>query len=366
LSVNFPRIYALNTFVAAVSALFLANRAPAQYALFTASERDRLIELARDDASAHAQSTALIHRADAALRQTPNPIDLIQTEGKLAGDPVKVATQAALRDMQELTDLGYAYLLTGDSRYADKARLFILAWARINQPTGDPIDETNLEPLIVSYDLTRSSYSDGDKAAADGYLRRLIHAEWSARQVTNNWQSHRLKIVGIAAYVLGDDALIARAIDGVKRQINVNLNADGSSYDFIERDALHYHIYDLEPLLTLAIAASKHGLDLYDFTGARGGSLRQSVHFLIPYCTGAMRHHEFVNSKVEFDRKRAQNGESGYQIGHLFRPKEGLKALCLASYFDEAASVALSPLVGQSSDPTVQWTLLLNAASHRK
>jgi hypothetical protein len=362
--VNFPRIATLKTLVAAASALFLAHKASAQYALFTASEKSRLIDLTREDASAHAQSIALIHRADTALRQAPNPIQLIQTEGKLAGDPVKVATQAALRDMQALTDLGFAYLLTGDSRYADKARLFVLAWAQINQPTGDPIDETNLEPLIVSYDLTRSSYSDGDKAAADGYLRRLIRAEWGARQVTNNWQSHRLKVVGLAAYVLRDGALIARAIDGVKSQINVNLNADGSSYDFIERDALHYHVYDLEPLLTLAIAASKHGLDLYDFTGARGGSLRLSVHFLIPYCTGAMQHHEFVNSKVEFDRKRAQNGESGYQIGHLFRPKEGLKALCLASYFDEAASLALSPLVGQSGDPMVRWTLLLNAASH--
>jgi hypothetical protein len=364
--VNFPRVNALRTLVTAVSALFLAHKASAQYALFTASEKGRLIELTREDASAHLQSVALIHRADEALRQTPKPIRLIQTEGKLAGDPVKVATQAALRDMQALTDLGYAYLLTGDSRYADKARLFVLAWARINQPTGDPIDETNLEPLIVSYDLTRSSYSDEDKSAADGYLRRLIHAEWGARQVTNNWQSHRLKIVGLAAYVLGDDALVARAIDGMREQINVNLNADGSSYDFIERDALHYHVYDLEPLLTLAIAASNHGLDLYDFKGARGGSLRLSVYFLIPYCTGEMQHHEFVNSKVEFDRKRAQNGESGYQIGHLFRPKEGLKALCLASYFDEAASLALRPLVGQSSDPMVQWTLLLNAARHTK
>ena len=43
----------------------------------------------------------------------------------------------------------------------------------------------------------------------------------------------------------------------IKKQIAANLRPDGSSLDFHERDALHYHCYDLEPLLTLAIAASQ-------------------------------------------------------------------------------------------------------------
>jgi hypothetical protein len=341
------------------AALVFAHASFAQDSLFTASEKGRLVELVAKDAGAKAEFAYIKEQADLAMGEAPNPIRTIRTEGKLAGDPDKVATQASLRDMRALSVLGYAYEITGDSKYADKARSFVLAWARVNEPTGDPIDETNLEPLIVAYDQTLETFSSAERKAADAYLRRIIDAEWGARQLTSNWQSHRLKIAGIAAYVLKDNALVARAIEGFKRQIGANLNGDGSSYDFQERDALHYHVYDLEPLLALAIAAHNNGLELYDYTGKAGGSLRKSVNFLIPYCTGEKTHQEFVHSQVEFDRKRAANGEKGYQIGHLFRPAEGFRALSLAAFFDESVDPVVAALARKYSDPLAEWTLVV-------
>jgi hypothetical protein len=339
--------------------------AGAATALYTPAEQARLVRLTRENAAAHAHLEALLRAADAALPCEPNPIRRIQTEGKLAGDPVKVATQASLGDMGRLGALGFAYFITGDARYAAKARSFILAWARTNQPTGDPIDETNLEPLIEAYDQTRDTFPAPDRAEADGYLRSLIGAEWGARQKTNNWQSHRIKVVGLSAYVLGDGPLIERAVDGFRRQLDGNLRPDGTSLDFAERDALHYHVYDLEPLLTFAIAASKHGLDFYDYAGKGGGSLRKSVMFLLPYCTGEKQHPEFVNSTVPFDRKRAQNGEKGYIIGHLFTPMEGFRALCLASYFDRAVDPEIRVLQAGNPEAAASWILVLNAAHGR-
>jgi hypothetical protein len=347
----------------ALLALLLSRASAAQGALYSAGEKSRLIELTRQDEVARSAFAGLKEQADSALGDTPHPIATIQTEGKLAGDPVKVATQASLRDMRALSALGYAYEVTGEARYAAKARAFILAWAGTNRPMGDPIDETNLEPLLVAYDQTRDCFSPADRDKADQYLRRIIQAEWDAKQRTNNWQSHRLKIVGLAAYVLGDGALIARAIDGFRNQIAENLNPDGSSFDFIERDALHYHVYDLEPLLALAIAAHSHGLDLYDYSGSSGSSLRKSVHFLVPYCTGEKEHHEFVNSRVEFDRKRAANGEKGYVIGHLFRPEEGLRALSLAAYFDDSVDPVVTRLASGDPKDTQAWTLVLDQAA---
>ena len=349
--------------IATIVGVAVLPLAAAGSALFTAADQGRLTELIRRNDAAKADFDRIRALADAAMQEQPHPITIIQTEHKLAGDPAKLATQAALKDMRALFALGYAYEVTGFRGYSDKSRTFILAWARHNRPTGDPIDETNLEPLIVAYDLTRGLFPAGDRSEADGYLRRLIAAEWNARQVTNNWQSHRLKIVGLAAYALGDDALIAKALAGFKAQIEVNLNPDGSSTDFLQRDALHYHVYDLEPLLTFAIAAQKHGLDLYDYTSARGASLRRSVLFLLPYCTGEKQHAEFVHSTVKFDRERAANGEKEYRRGHLFNPEEGLKALALAAYFDDAVGPAVISLLRQNRDPTLSWTLLLNAAS---
>jgi len=351
---------------AAMLALLTVQISAAQCALLTTAERGRLIGLTRDNPVARDEFHRLIAEADSALEDSPNPIRRIQTEGKLAGDPVKIATAAALGDMRKLEALGYAYAIRGEPKYAAKARAFILAWATTNQPTGDPIDETNLEPLIVAYDLTLATFQNDARKGVDAYLRRLIQAERNARQVTNNWQSHRLKIEGLAAYVLGDDDLIKMAVEGFKKQIGQNLRPDGSSLDFVERDALHYHVYDLEPLLALAIASHKHGLNLYDYTSPSGASLRKSVHFLVPYCTGEKQHREFVNSTVRFDRERAANGEKGYQIGHLFRPEEGLKALSLAAYFDETVDPVVREISVQNRNLMVSWILLLDSAERAK
>jgi hypothetical protein len=344
----------------------LARSSVEQLALIAPSEKARLLELTAKNDAAQSLFGVLKGEADAALNSEPHPIRKIQTQHKLAGDPDKAATQTSLKDMRTLSILGYAYEVTGRAIYSYKAKEFILAWARINIPTGEPIDETNLEPLIVAYDLTRETFSDGDRKAADAYLRRIVEAEWGARQVTSNWQSHRLKIVGLSAYVLRDDALIAKAIEGFKRQVDANLNPDGSSFDFLKRDALHYHVYDLEPLLTLAIAAHAHGVDLYDYTSDEGASLHKSVNFLVPFCTGEKSHHEFVHSQVAFDRTRAENGQSEYEAGHLFHPEEGFMALCLAEYFDVSLDPVIGKLAGQNRDMMASWRLLLNTANRTK
>jgi hypothetical protein len=332
-------------------------------ALITPAEKSRLIKLVTTDAAAKSAFKMLYAAANAALSHRPNPIRTILTEGKLAGADVKVTTTRALKDMDALYALGYVYALTGEPKYAAKVRDYVLAWAGTNIPTGDPIDETNLEPLIVAYDLTRSTFSDADRDAADAYLRKLIAAEWGADQRITNWQSHRVKITGLAAYVLNDEALIARSIDGFKRQIAVNLEPDGSSYDFHERDALHYHVYDLEPLLALAIAARKHGLELYDYTAENQASLHKSVDFLIPYCTGEKKHAEYVHTKIEFDRQRAANGQPEFRIGHLFEPSEGYLALCLAAHFDPSINRVLAQMDVNSDKIKTNWQLILKAAS---
>lgn len=347
----------------ALLAFIVPQRVAAQGALYTPSEKARLIELTRHDPVANAEFKMLQEKADKALARSPHPIAMIQTEGKLANDPVKIKTLASLADMGALWALGYAYEITGDARYADKARAYVLAWAAVNQPTGDPIDETNLEPLFVAYDQTRGTFPGDDRNAADAYLRRVVAAELGAKKVTNNWQSHRLKVIGLAAYVLKDDPLIAQALQAYRDHVTENLLPDGSTFDFHERDALHYHVYDLEPLLALAIAARNNGTDLYHYTGKEGGSLQKSVAFLIPFCTGERQHHEFVNSKVPFDRKRAANGEKGYIIGHLFTPQEGFKALSLAASLDASVDPVVVTLSRHNTDPVSAWNLVLAQAA---
>jgi hypothetical protein len=178
----------------------------------------------------------------------------------------------------------------------------------------------------------------------------------------NNSFSHRLKTIGLCAFLLKDETRIAQVAALLEAQIGANLNADGTSFDLQERDALHYHCYTLEPMLTLSLAFQARGRDFYHFTSPSGSSLEKSVRYLVPFCDGTRQHAEYVNSKNAFDHKRGENGEAAFKPGHLFLPREGLRTLELAAGFD----ATLVPLVGQlaerpgSAYPT--WQIVLNAA----
>jgi Alginate lyase len=345
-------------------AIVAGNSCLAEGALFSDAECARLRLKVQHDERAGELFRQVQRAADAALLASPHPIRTVSTEGRLEGDRVRQATLEALKDMSALWALGWAYEVTGKKGYAFRAREYVLAWARENRPTGDPIDETSLEPLIVAYDLTRDEFSAGDRTVVDHYLRSLIATELGARQKINNWQSQRDKILVLSAFALRDDALAARFVIDVERQIGANLYADGSSYDFHQRDALHYHIYDLEPLLTVAIAARRHGLDLYDFTGSGGGSIRKSVQFLLPFCMGEEQHREFLHSAVRFDYARADNGQAEYAIGRLFQPITAYNALCLAASFDPATQPAIARLTPLNRNLEASWNLLLSEVAN--
>jgi hypothetical protein len=338
---------------------------PAASITVTDAQLPRLRELVKSDAEAGAQFAKLSREAEAALKDAPNPIAKIQTEGKVGTDPARIQTEKSLADMKKINALGWGYAVTGDARYSTKAREFILAWAGLNVPTGDPIDETSLERLFEGYDLTRSQFAPADQALVQKWLRKIVQAETehaNAHKDTaiNNWNSHRIKIIGLAGYVLGDAYIAQRAKDGYRKQIAQNLQADGSSLDFHERDALHYHCYDLEPLLALAVAARMNGFDLYKEVSPKGASLEKSVKFLVPYCTGEKQHAEYVNSKVAFDRKRADAGDASFAAGRPFAPSEGARTLELAAAFDSAFTPVYFTATGKSPSKYPSWQFVLN------
>ncbi len=326
----------------------------------------RLKELIKSDDEAGERFRELKHTAMKALDDKPNPIKKIQTEGKLNTDPVKIRTKESLADMKKLHALGWAYAVTGEEKFGEKAREFLLAWARENSPTGDPIDETTLQHAFVAFDLTRELFNAEQKKEVKAWMKRIAEDEMKTGKKNsgtsrNNWQSHRIKIVGLIGYALGTKEYIEYAEDGYKKQLEINLKPDGSSIDFHDRDALHYHCYDLEPLLELAIAAKLNGTNLYDKKAADGASLSKSVNFLVPYCTGAKTHAEFVNSKVAFDKKRAESGDKHYEAGHMFEPRTGAQTMELASFFDESFTPVYFQATGKKASKYPSWQFVLNA-----
>lgn len=305
--------------------------------------------------------------AETALHAEPQPAPELAAEGKLQSEAASAATKQSLQDMEKLQALTWAGAISGEEKYQDKARQFVLAWARKNVPDGNPINETALEPIFTAYAQFRGRFSQGEQGEVDSWLRRMVDREQASMKerpatATNNWNSHRIKVIGLAGFALRDEALINEVAAKFRQHIQANLQPDGSSFDFHHRDALSYHCYDLEPLLTFAIAAEGKGIHLYTYQAANGASLQKAVAFLVPFCDGRAEHAEWINSQEPFDRKRAAAGEADYKTGVKFNPEKAVKVLTLASAFDKSLLPLAQKIAGPKTRSYVQWEALLIAA----
>ncbi|MET7208795.1 alginate lyase family protein [Xanthomonas sp. PPL133] len=347
-----------------LAGLALAHSAPAaavQRLWPTAEQWQRLHTSAATDPAWRQVEAAQARLADAARTQGAHPLDTLSTGGRLHGDPVKAATEASLGDMPRIQALALRYALDGERADALAAGDQLAQWAARNVPNGNPIDETGLEPAIFAYRIVRPALPDAQRRAIDAWMRRIADAEIGSRDLkrktaTNNWHSHRLKTVGMIGAALDDTRLLDYARTGFRQQIADNLLPDGRSIDFVERDALSYHVYDLRPLVTLALLFSERGEDLYHWRAPNGASLARSVDWLLPYLRGERSHAEFVGSQVPFDKARSDNGEAGHVIGTPYAAEGAESLLVLAAAYDPACA----RLAQQLGHGTPSWRLAIS------
>ena len=345
--------------------LLFNNTLHAQYIGLNPAGIKQLKQLLPTDAITRQLYDGFVKKAKAALADTPNPRDTIVSEGHLNTHPDKIASVAAMQDFNKIYALTIVYKVNEEKAYGDKALEFLKAWARVNHPLGNPINDTKLDKVLAAYDMLRTGLHDSDKTVIDAWLSTMANAEMKSAKKgkttsMNNWHSHRLKVVGEIGFLLNDKTFKDFATKGILQQIDTNLNKDGTSWDFLERDALHYHAYDLEPMLTLAILIKRAtGADDFNYVSPKGASIKNSVDWFLPFLTGEKTHGEYVNSKVAFDLARARNNEKGFAIGSNFEPSNGANTLALAAYFDPVYLNTLSSIKKTNND-FADWQLVLN------
>jgi beta-glucanase (GH16 family) len=334
-------------------------------ASLTDAEVLRLKTLVQSSPEAGIWEDTILRHAKEALGLTPNPIAEIQTAGKLKGSDEKTKTQEALRDMPRMRDLGLAYALTGDANYLNQGLAYLKAWAQTCQPPTDPINATQLEPLLETYDLLRPHAAPADRQALDAWVRSIAQTLLEADDPRkgshwNNHQTHRLKTIALAAFTLNDAGLEKQTLESLKTLMERNLNPEGTTFDFLQRDALHYHFYDLEPYIRTAFLYQRaQNVDLYNYKTDRGVSVSQCLAWGLPFARGEKTHAEFVNSTVTFDVQRGANGEASYVSGSAFNPKDALRCLELAQYYLPELKALVGTLADKpgSAYPTLQCFL---------
>ncbi len=351
---------------------FLVTTVRAQYVSLNTSELNALRKLVKTDEQVSQFYKRIETKADESLKDQPAPIALITSQGLLMGDPNKMASLQALQDVDKIFCLALRASIGGEARYLKKCLSFLLAWANANQPDGNPINETKLEDMVFAYDLIRSKISSKDRIQIDNWLSRMREKEIqheSGRNgkgtSVNNWNTHRVKMMIMINYTLQDGKYDQHVEEQLVKQIGHNLNADGSTYDFHERDALNYHIFSIEPFLkAITVMKRATGKDYFQVTSSSGGSIKKGVDFLVPYMEGVKTHKEFLNSKVEFDRKRASNNEKGFQIND-FIPARGIPALSPAVYFDRSYLDVIDK-AKTGTDAYFDWQILLARLRQQK
>ena len=344
-----------------------ASQVTAQFVGLSNKEITGLKKLVRQDTGVANLYQSILRTADASLKDAPNPIDTVVSEGHLANDPKKIITGRSLRDINKIYSLAIAYVIEKNKAYLEKLVSYLVAWATVNQPQGNPINDTKFEDLFFAYDLVKNDLASSQKIPIDTWLLKMANEEIRTGQNKakttsfNNWNSHRLKVIGLIAYILKDRDLKKHIEDELPVQIEKNLLPDGSGFDFHERDALHYHVYTLEPLISLATVLKRAtGKDYYNFVSPSGASIKRSIAFLKPFVTGEKTHGEYVNSKVAFDKKRADNKEAGFEIGANFKPAHALPVLIGAAYF-EPECLEIVKQVLNTNTSYANWQAVINA-----
>nr|WP_232430276.1 alginate lyase family protein [Burkholderia ubonensis] len=284
---------------------------------------------------------ALIRGVDAHLGEQPKALPRVHTEGTLPHEGVYDQSVAAMKDMDLMRDAALAWRVTNDPRYLQFVDRFLSAWVATYQPSFNPIDETRFDSLILAYDMTASALPVKTRNAASAFIAKLgagyvaqIDAQKRPLAGTwrNNWQSHRIKLIALSAFTLGDRRMMNAAQRLFVEHLADNIAADGTTYDFTERDALHYAVYDLQPLVTAALAARRFNRNWLREKGANGATLAAALDWLVPYARGEKTHEEFVHSPVAFDAKRREAGLPGYT--GQWDPKNATELFHLAARLD--------------------------------
>jgi hypothetical protein len=294
------------------------------------------------------------------LHDRPHPMVHVHTQGSLPHQGIHDESVRAEQDWTIALHAAVAWRRTGNPDDLQQVDRYLQAWASTYRPDFNPIDETNLDQLFSAYVLTHDALSSNTRSTTarlirtlgEGYIDRVRqHAGSTYINDINNWQSHRIKLIATAAAALGDRSMLAIARKLFLTQVAANIHADGSTIDFAQRDALHYVVYDLQPLVQAALAASPYDQGWLSARSASGSSVAAALDWLAPYAEGHRVHQEFVHTEEPFDIERRQAGLKGYDGAWDPRTSGALYAYAaelLPRYRPLAAALGAAPIEWQA------------------
>lgn len=273
---------------------------------------------------------AMLKRARLTVDKPLPPLDRIDSEGLLASDPRKVKTAETLKRFDDVTAWAFAARVAPSplkEQCQKRVTETLLAWAKTYKPTGNPINENRFLALFQAADQALPTMKAEQQAKVRAWIKSFVTTSEKVPLAgltdINNWRTFNLQIRATGAAVVGDQAALKRVSRELDVLLKKTISANGESFDFRHRDALHYHVYNVSALLNLASMTPQV------LTADAKQRIENSVTFVKPYFLGKKKHLEFKNTQVQFDLDRRNAGEPSYQI-HPWDPREADEVLQLA------------------------------------
>ena len=235
--------------------------------------------------------------------QHSNAVSVLASSGKTdINDPALLASREAFKDADRAAVLALTYRLTNNIDYFNKTAEILLSWSKINHPTGNPIDETRLDGMIWAYDLIACDLSTHDKTKILRWFERLRQKKiaWTFGGITstNNYRIHQLKILLMLDKVLGRQKDWNNDLVNAEKYSLININPQsGVSLDYLERSALYYHNFVMQPWLEISL-----------LTRCCRQPVKRAFTFLSDKILSNDIDDEFSDSQAEIDILRADGG----------------------------------------------------------
>ncbi|MBB5647763.1 hypothetical protein [Pedobacter cryoconitis] len=202
------------------------------------------------------------------------------------------------------------------TKYLDKAKSNLLAWAAVNTPNSSTPSEAAFIEIFEAYSIIRSAIPSANKTTIDAWLKKTgTYYITNAANYTNrknNWETIRLNLLYDIGYILNDATILNHVKSAYNVQLNANLFAGGKTEDYVNRDAFAYHAYNLYFYARILRAVSLYdgqtaGNDLLNKKNNINISLPNTMTFWEPYMIDPANnvHLEFVNTGYVPDKTRS-------------------------------------------------------------
>ena len=198
-------------------------------------------------------------------------------------------------------NLGLAYALTGENKYADKAVQLINAWSvnpetRMNPKFTDfngqsyveiPITLTGMfygADLIWNY----QGWNVADKNVFKSWVGDISTSRGRSKESTpTNYENWKVLFVSSSAVITGDNNDMDWAFQYWKELVPIQMDEKGQMVNELRRTrSLFYSLFSINAMTQTAEIARHRGIDLYNYKTDDGRGLELAFDFHAPYLAG--------------------------------------------------------------------------------